>query len=278
MKNNYNLNNKKIHIKRKFIPIISITIIGILTTTLSTNVIAIENKITINDETFSYVNKKEKILSNFDSKYEISKKDSDNNSKKDTIQNKEITELTKKTTYLLLGEPNVQNESSEDYYKRHKDYLNLRYNPKVPKDENTFTGLDENSQEYKDDILSGIAVPGMFLKLNELDIKYNSYGEIRISKIDDDNIISMITLSNVTMKQQDTENPINYNIIQTDLNLYYYFKKLNNEYKLLYLYGETNDDIVNYVDNNNEKSGEISENSNYNSDLRDLYDFSKADT
>ena len=234
---------------------------------------AITKKIIINDETFSFVNKEEKLSSNFDNRYEIS--NTDNNI--DNQLDQTITDLTKKTTYLLLGDPNIQNESSENYYKRHKDYLELRYNPEIPKDDNSLIGLDENSQEYKDDILSGVSVPGMFLKLNELDVKYNSYGEIQVSKIDDDNMISIITLSNVRMKEQDSNNPMNYNIIQTDLTIYYYFKKLSNEYKLLYLYGETNDDIQEYINGNGENIGNLTQNQDYNSKLRDVYDFSKAD-
>lgn len=253
--------------------IIKITIPLLLITTLGTNSLAITKKIIINDETFSFVNKEEKLSSNFDNRYEIS--NTDNNI--DNQLDQTITDLTKKTTYLLLGDPNIQNESSENYYKRHKDYLELRYNPEIPKDDNNLLGLDENSEEYKDDILSGVSVPGMFLKLNELDIKYNSYGEIQVSKIDDDNIISIITLSNVKMKEQDTNNPMNYNIIQTDLTIYYYFKKLNNEYKLLYLYGETNDDIQEYINGNSENIGNLTQSQDYNSKLRDVYDFSKAD-
>ena len=253
--------------------IIKIAILLLLMTIIGTNSLAIDSRILINNETFSFTNKEEKISSKFDSKYNIT--NNDNNI--DYQLNQTITDLTKKTTYLLLGEPNIQNESSENYYKRHKDYLELRYNPEIPKDENSFLGLDENSQEYKDDILSGMSVPGMFLKLNELEVKYNSYGEIRMTKIDDDKVISLITLSNVEMKEQDKNNPMNYNIIHTDLTIYYYFKKLNNEYKLLYLYCETNDDIQNYIDSNDEKVGSLTQNSDYNSNLRDLYDFSQAD-
>ncbi len=253
--------------------IIKIAISLLLITTMGTSSLAITRKLLVNNETFSFIDKEEKISSKFDSKYNITNNDNGVDYQLERI----ITDLTKKTTYLLLGEPNIQNESSENYYKRHKDYLKLRYNPEVPKDKNNYLGLDVNSQEYEDDILSGMSVPGMFLELNELEIKYNSYGEIRIAKIDDDNVISIITLSNVKMKEQDQNNPMNYNTIQTDLKIYYYFKKLNNEYKLLYLYGETNDEIHAYIEDNDEKLGVLSQNSDYNSQLRDLYDFSQAD-
>lgn len=232
---------------------------------------ASKEKIIIDDNTFSFTDKENDLLSNFDSSFEIEK----NNTNKNHELKQTITELTKRATYLLLGEANSKKESSEDYFKRHKDYLNLRYNPQIPKDENG--KLDTKSKEYSDDVLSGIVVPGMFLKLNELDVKYNAYGKINVSVIDDMNVVSSIALTNVTMKKQDENEPMNYNIIKTNLTIYYYFKKINNEYKLLYLYGETQDEIEQEFDKNDETKGTLSKDANYNSNLKDVYDFSKAD-
>ena len=253
--------------------IIKIIIPLLLILTIGSISFAKSNGIVINDETFKLDKKENNTLLNFDSNFEIEKENNDNN----YDLKEEIIELTKKTTYLLLGEANGENESSENYYKRHHDYLDLRYDPEVPKDENSFIGLDENSQEYKDDLLSGISVPGMFLMLSELDVKYSTYGDIRVTITDDINAIGMITLPNVTMKEQNENNPSEYNIIQTNLTMYYYFKKLNNEFKLLYIYGETENDIKEYVDDSDEKTGILSKDEDYNSQLKDLYDFSKAD-
>ena len=241
--------------------------------------IAIENISTastegfiINEDTFVFDNKNNDIETMFSSEYEVS---TDMNSE-DIELKQQITELTKKSTYLLLGENNNEKESSEKYYKRHKEYLKLRYNPEVPKDENSFIGLDENSSEYRDDILSGMSVPGMFNKLNELEIKYKSYGQIRVSILDDEMVMSMIKLPNIQMKEKDTKNPMRYNTIKTDLTIYYYYKKLNNEYKLLYLYGETNNDIEAFMEKADEKNDILSQNTEYNSYLEEMYDFSKA--
>ncbi len=256
--------NKKII--KIFIPFLLILTVGCIS-------FAKSNGILINDETFLLDKKEKNTLLNFDSNFEFEEDNNDNN----YDLKEEIIELTKKTTYLLLGEANSKNESSENYYKRHQDYLNLRYNPEVPKDENSFIGLDENSQEYKDDLLSGISVPGMFLMLSELDVKYSTYGEIRVTITDDINTIGMITLPNITMKEKNENNPSEYNTIQTDLTMYYYFKKLNNEFKLLYIYGETKDDIKEYIYNSDEKTGILSRDKDYNSQLKDLYNFSKAD-
>lgn len=253
--------------------IIKIIIPLLLILTIGSISFAKSNGILINDETFLLDKKENNTLLNFNSNFKIEKQNNDNN----YDLKEEIIELTKKTTYLLLGEANSENESSENYYKRHHDYLNLRYDPEVPKDENSFIGLDENSQEYKDDLLSGISVPGMFLMLSELDVKYSTYGDIRVTITDDINAIGMITLPNITMKEQNENNPSEYNTIQTDLTMYYYFKKLNNEFKLLYIYGETKDDIKEYIDNSDEKAGTLSQDEDYNSQLKDLYNFSKAD-
>lgn len=252
--------------------IVKIIIPLFLLVTIGTVSIAKTEGIIINDETFLFDNKENNILLNFDSNFEVE----NNNNDKDYELRQTIIELTKRTTYLLLGESNNKNESSESYFKRHKEYLQLRYNPKIPEDKNSLMGLDQNSQEYKDDILSGISVPGMFLKLSELEVDYDTYGKIQVSVIDNDNVFSTITLTGVTMKEQDEENPMNYNIIKTNLTMYYYFKKIDNEYKLLYLYGETEDDIKEYIDSNNERRGTLSKDADYNSKLEDIYDFSKA--
>lgn len=258
----------------KVIKKIIIILILLLTITLGTTSFAITEGLKISDETFVIENKIANLSSYFDSAYNINKEDEND----EKVQLKQtITELTKKTTYLLLGETNRSGkESSEDYYKRHKDYLKLRYNPQVPKDENAPLGLDENSEEYQDDILSGISVPGMFFKMKELDIKYSSYGKIRVSVITNEMVISTITIPNVIMKQQSEKEPNKYELIQTDLTMYYYFKKLNDEYKLLYLYGETRDDIQAHIEENDEEKGKLSQTEIDNSDLEDLYDFSKA--
>lgn len=232
----------------------------------------ISSAITTNKETLSFINKEEMITSNFDKKYEIyTDTDEENNELIDKMK-----DLSKKTTYLLLGEPNIKKESSEDYYKRYKDYLKLMYDPIIPKDDKNILGMDTKSQEYKDSLLSGYAVPGVFKLINELDVKYNSYGSIRVVIINEETIMCMINLPNVKMKKQDDIDQMEYNEIQTDLTFYYLFKKLNNEYKLFYLEGETNDDIEQYMEDSKEKKGTLTKKISYNSDLEKIYDFSKA--
>ena len=62
--------------------------------------LAITDGININDETLLSSNKNNNIATMFDSEYDVSSNIDD----KDSELKQEITELTKKTTYLLAGE------------------------------------------------------------------------------------------------------------------------------------------------------------------------------
>lgn len=223
---------------------------------------------------FSFNSKKDYITKQFNQEYNLTNSLSGEDSKLE----KEIISLTKKTTYLLLGDFNTKEESSEEYYKRHQEYLALRYAPTIPKDENSSSGLDENSNEYKDDLVSGLAIPSLFLQLNELGIEYYSFGDIRVTK-NNDIVISMITLPNIKMKKQNEEDPMKYDIVQTNLVLYYYFKQLDGEYKLYYLYGETKDDLTEYLSKveTEETNGVMSIAPSYDSELKSIYNYEKLE-
>ena len=240
------------------------------------SVYALSTKFTIDSTklSFSTNGKKGTIVENFNQNYSLSHSISSDNGELE----KEIEELTKKTTYLLLGNFNNTNESSEDYYKRHQEYLGLRYNPKVPEDESTFTGLDENSQEYKDDLVSGITVPSMFLIFDELNVIYSSFGNIRVSE-SGNSIMSAISLPNVTMREQSSENPMEYVNIQTNLIIYYYFKELDGQYKLYYLMGETTDELSDYFTEveSTENKSTMQVAPSYDSQLKDIYSYSKLE-
>ncbi len=214
-------------------------IITILTIVLCTvTVFAATKNFTITSSNLSFSNSKQKaITKEFNKKYDLSYKISS----KDEKLKQEITDLSKKVTYLLLGEMNNDEETPEEYYNRHKDYLNLRYAPKIPKDENSFTGYDEDSQEYKDDLVSGAVVPNLFLQINELKIKYNTYGNIRVVETDD-GMLAINNIPNVKMKVASSENPKEYELEETNLTLIYYFKKQEQDYRLYYLLGETYSD------------------------------------
>lgn len=240
------------------------------------SVYALSTKFTINTAklSFSTNGKKGTIVENFNQSYNLSHSISSDNAELE----KEIEELTKKTTYLLLGDFNNTDESSEDYYKRHQEYLELRYDPEVPKDESTFTGLDENSQEYKDDLVSGITVPSMFLIFDELNVAYSSFGDIRVSNTGN-SVMSVISLPNVIIREQSSENPMEYVTVRTNLIIYYYFKELNGQYKLYYLMGETTDELDDYFTEveSTETKSTMQVASSYDSQLKDIYSYSKLE-
>ena len=237
---------------------ILITIITIVLCTVT--VFAAAKSFTITSTNLSFNNSKQKaITQEFNKKYDLSHKISS----KDESLKKEITSLTKKVTYLLLGEMNEDEETPEEYYNRHKEYLKLRYAPKIPKDENSYTGYDEKSQEYKDDLVSGAVVPNLFLTINELKIKYNTFGDIRVVETAG-GMLAISNIPNIKLKVASTENPKEYELQETNLSLLYYFKKNGTDYQLYYLSGETY----------NDETDEITSKS----DLNLAYDYSKLNS
>lgn len=240
-------------------------------------VFALSNKFTIDSSKFSFSKnyKQNAVTNEFNKDYALTYNISSNNEE----LKEEITALSKKVTYLLLGQGDMTNESSLEYYERRNKYLELKYAPEIPKDPNSYSGYDETSQEYKDSILSDFAIPQMFSQLDELNITYNSIGAIRVGVVDD-YVISMVSLPDATLKQENSEEPMKYDTVKTNLIMYYYFKKLNDEYKLYYLFGEGTDDLSQYFgsieDNENTKNLVIAKNND--TKLREIYDFSKADS
>lgn len=147
--------------KKKYIVLILIAASIISVSALSNNF-----KLDTSDLSYTMNSKNDSVVSNFKKDYQLTNSISNENSELE----EEIKTLTKKTTYLLFGDFNNINESSEDYYKRKKDFYALRYNPKVPKDDSTILGLDVNSQEYEDDLISGMAIPQIFNQAAELNV------------------------------------------------------------------------------------------------------------
>lgn len=222
---------------------------------------------------FALNGKKGNVLSNFNQDYNLTYSITNGNEKLE----KEIKKLTKKTTYLLFGDFNSKDESIEDYYKRKKDWYDLRYNPKIPKDSSNTFGLDTKSQEYLDDVISGMAIPQIFSQVTELGLQYSSYGDIRVT-INDNLVISSIVLPNVKLKKQSKTDPMKYDYIETNYVVHYYYKKLNNTWKLYYLYGEDMDDIGKYfseIETTESKTMAIA--SSYQSQLSTIYSFDKLD-
>lgn len=241
----------------------------------SITVYALTNNFNFDTSKLSFASnsKKGNVVSNFNQNYNLTYSISNDNEKLE----EEIKNLTKRTTYLLLGDFNSKDESSEDYYRRKKEWYDLRYNPEVPKDDSNAFGLDTNSQEYLDDIVSGMAIPQIFSQVTELGLQYSSYGDIRVT-INDNLVISSITLPNVKLKEQSKSDPMKYDYIETNFVMHYYYKKLNNEWKLYYLYGEDTDDVGEYfneIETTESKTMAIAP--SYQSQLSKIYSFEKLD-
>lgn len=256
--------------KKIIIPIL------ILLCLMTTKVSALSNSFQFDPRDLSYskISKKNSVTSNFNKDYALTYSLSNENEKLE----EEIKNLTKKTTYLLFGDFNETKESSEHYYKRHKDWLDLRYNPKVPKDDTNPLGLDTSSKEYQDDVVSGLAIPQIFKQVNEKGMIYSSYGDIRVT-IHDDLIISSITLPNVKSKEQSKEDPMKYEYRTTNYVMYYYYKKLGNEWKLYYLYGDSTENINDYFKevSKKEADGTMAIAPSYESQLGTIYSFQKLE-
>ena len=226
-----------------------------------------------NNLSFAASSKQNAVLNSFNKDYTLkSKVVSEIN---DSNLEEEIITLTKKATYLLFGEAGSGNETSEQYYQRHSDWKLLRYNPIVPKDESNILGIDTNSNEYLDDLISGMASAQVFNQATELGLTYKTFGDINIS-INNDMIISSIVLPDVKIKEQSKTDPIKYDYVDTNFIMYYYFKKLDNEWKIYYLYGESSDDISKYV-SEVQKFQKDTKAISYNSELSKIYDFSKLE-
>lgn len=241
----------------------------------SITVYALTNNFNFDTSKLSFASnsKKGNVVSNFNQNYNLTYSISNDNEKLE----EEIKNLTKRTTYLLLGDFNSKDESSEDYYKRKKEWYDLRYNPEVPKDDSNAFGLDTNSQEYLDDIVSGMAIPQIFSQVTELGLQYSSYGDICVT-INDNLVISSITLPNVKLKEQSKSDPMKYDYIETNFVMHYFYKKLNNEWKLYYLYGEDTDDVGEYfneIETTESKTMAIAP--SYQSQLSKIYSFEKLD-
>lgn len=225
---------------------------------------------------FSTNSKKNSLLDNFNDNYALSHSISSNNIKDE----EEIITLTKKMTYLLLGDFNNYTESNEDYYKRHKDYLDMGLYNIFPRDENSDSGYDESVLGYNFAIVSGLAVPSLFLQFDELGVIYNNYGDIRITEVDSLNIIiSSIFLPKVKIKEESLLEPRKYDIVETNLLITYYFMKIGDEYKLAYLYGEADDELDEYFTEleNTESKSTMQVANSYDSNLKEMYDYSKLE-
>lgn len=247
-------------------------IIGFIVFFSFLTVYALSSKFNLDFSKLSFSsNKDNSIASSLNKDYSLSYSFSESDSE---LVN-QIKELSKKTTYLMLGDFNNVNETSENFYNRKKQFYALRYNPTVPKDSNSIIGLDESSEEYKDDLVSGYAVPTFFQTFTDLNVLYNSFGDIRVS-IGKTLVLSAVYIPNARIKVADTKDPMKYTYEDTNLLIYYYYKKLGDEWKLYYIYAEYADTFDGYFSNvESGEDGSMSIAPTYNSELSKIYNFNK---
>lgn len=253
--------------------ILSISLIIIVI--LSATTYAFTSKFNFNSDmlSFSKESKKIDVTSKFNTKYMLEKQLTSDDSQKEEIKN-----ITKKTTTLLIGNPGDEEESEEEYYNRHKEYLELGLYNSFPKNKDSQSGYDETNPNYIYAIASELAVPQIFNQVEEKNIQYNTFGNIKTSQ-KGDIVISTIILPDIMIKQENEENPMEYDTVKSNLTLTYYFLKIDNEYKLAYLYGETSEEIEEYLEevNNLELSHGLAVVPSYDTNLREIYNFSKLD-
>lgn len=255
---------------KKKLVIISILLLSTI------SVYALNNNFNVDSSKLSFfMNSKEKlVLDNFSDEYSLTNTISTNNAEKE----KEIMKVTKKATYLLIGDFGSKEESSEHYYKRHEDYLNMGAYNYFPEDENSESGYDESIPNALYASVSNFVVPRIFDKFNELEIDYSYYGDIRIT-INGNLAISSISLPNIKIKEENPKDLKDYNIIETNMVITYYFLEIDDEYRLAYLYAEYGDELDGYFTQleNAENRFSLQVASSYDVNLRQIYDFSKLD-
>ena len=176
----------------------------------------------------------------FDANYAIANNASTVDSK--TVDT--ITQLSEKTTYLLLGNPGVVNDDYQVYAQRKKELFNLRYSPVIPLDSEG--NADKGSQEYKDDIATGVNIPGMFKVLSEKNILYPDKGVLKVFTTKD-YVVSRTVLEKITIEESNPDNPKELKTVETNLILTYFYKQDKDDYKLYWIMAETNDDISEFI-------------------------------
>lgn len=253
-------------------------LIGTITSlTFTVSVYALTNGFNFDSKklTFSVNSKKDNIVNSFKSEYNLSTSISSENEETKKI----IMELSKKTTSLLLGDINSKEETSEHYYNRYKEYQELAAYNYFPKDPNSSSGYDESIENYRYVIASEFAIPQLFNSFNELGIIYNTYGDIRVT-LNGNFAISMVLLPNVKIKEENKENPEKYDLKEENLVIYYYFIKIDDTYRLCYLYGEYGDTVQEYFDEleSSETKDIKAISSSYQSVLSTLYNFDKLNS
>ena len=90
----------------------------------------------------------------------------------------------------------------------------------------------------------------------------------------------MVLLPNIKIKEENEKNSEKYDLKNENLVIYYYFIKIDDTYRLCYLYGEYGNTVQKYFDEleSNELKGNMAISSSYQSDLSTLYNYDKLNS
>ena len=239
--------------KKLIVPLI---MLGVIT------VYALSNSFSLDTSELSFAknSKKGNIVNDFNKDYLLNYSISEKND----LEKEEIKKIAKKTTYLLLGDFNNTNESSEHFYNRKMEFYSSRYNPK-------------EKDNYSN--VADFAIPQSFNQATEYKLIYNSFGEIRV-EISSENALVSVPLPNAVIKISNDNDPMKYDYVKCDYMLYYLYRKQDNEWRLWYLYGEDSNEVEKYVNNveSMEETKQMAIAPSYESLLSDAYSFKELKT
>lgn len=241
----------------------------LMCTILLLNVYAAASTFTFNSaEIFNSKNKSRELALKFDPSYNVS-------TTTKAEDNEHLKEIVKETTYYLLGPANNKFETSEAYIKRRNAFMDLQYSSDASL--NADGDLDMDSDEFAEDFFTGYVMSNMFLIFNDLEMVYEQFNDIHIVMVED-GFYAKVSIKGAEMKVADEDTPMNYKNIMADLNIYYYFKNYKDQYKLYYLYGETDNSLDKYNEEvtQNEYKG-INYINEYKSNISELYNYDKLD-
>ncbi len=156
----------------------------------------------------------------------------------------ELTELSDRITYLLLGDPGINNNDYILYAKRREALFALRYAPKIPLNESG--EVDRLSPEYNDDTITGVNIPGMLKTITEKNIIYYDKGQVKIFATKD-YIVARTVLKDILIEKSNPEKPKELLTVKTNLILTYFYKLSDQEYKLYWIMAETKDSLTTFM-------------------------------
>ena len=186
-------------------------------------------------------------------------------------EEKQIETLTRKATYLLLGDEKTE-FSVDSYYERKQAFYDMIYSVDVPKKEDG--SYDLNSQEAIDNGVASFSAT-LFKNVALTSPTYEKIGQPIVIKADN-GYYATIAVKGVEYDSYDDENPRKNIREKKDLVFYFLFRKANNEYKIYWQQVHYAKDIDKYFTDSFDQDASTSYHieNNY-EDVSSMFDFSK---